>query len=303
MLKRSHPRDRHRVDAIEKTRYDTCMYYVGLIAAILVCLPGFASAHQPRLVESTLTEVTEPAISKAYYGELKGTPDVFTIHASGSFPLYVNLLVPDIPRQEKDILATITKDDETIATLDGTKFTWKTMFEPFGYDQYFQGPEYKATAEAGTYVITVSSSNNDSKYSLAIGEAENFDFKEIRNALTLVPQLKRDFFEESPISFILSPFGWGLILVLYLLAGTFGFTYRFLLKKFAKRSSVRTASKNIGTPDRLLRFLIGIGLLLLAITTTWSPILIFFSGFALFESFFSWCGFYAAIGRSTCPIE
>jgi hypothetical protein len=32
-------------------------------------------------------------------------------------------------------------------------------------------------------------------------------------------------------------------------------------------------------------------------------ILIFFSGFALFEALFSWCGFYAALGKSTCPIE
>lgn len=278
-------------------------YALPLLLVLFVCLPMLASAHQPRIVESTQTTVIEPAISKAYYGQLKGTPDVFTITATSSFPLYVNVLVPDIARQKKDVSATITKDGQVVATLDGTQFTWKTMFEPFGYDHYFQGPEYKAPAEAGTYVITVSSVSNDSKYSLAIGEAENFDFKETRNALTLVPQLKRDFFEESPASFILSPFGWGMILILYVLAAAFGFAYRFLLKKFAKQSSVRKASRNIGTPDRLLRLLIGIGLLALAITTTWSPILIFFSGFALFESFFSWCGFYAAIGRSTCPIE
>lgn len=279
------------------------MYFFAIFLSIFACVPMVASAHQPRIVESTQTEVIEPAISKAYYGELKGTPDIFTIYSSTTFPLYVNVLVPDIPRQQKDIVATITKDGQTITTLDGTQFTWKTMFESFGYDNYFQGPEYKASAEAGAYVITVTSKNNDSKYSLAVGEAENFDYKEIKNALTLVPKLKRDFFEESPISFIRSPFGWGMILVLYALATAFGFAYRFLLNKFAKQSSVRAVSRNIGAPDRLLRFTIGIGLLLLAITTTWSPVLIFISGFALFEALFSWCGFYAAIGRSTCPIE
>lgn len=82
------------------------------------------------------------------------------------------------------------------------------MFEPFGYDTYWKGPEYKEKVEAGRYDIIVSSSNNDSKYSLAIGEAENFDFREIMNALDLVPEIKRDFFSESPISFIFSPFGW-----------------------------------------------------------------------------------------------
>jgi len=282
---------------------DTFKHTLPFLLLLFICIPGLASAHQPRIVEGTQTVVIEPAISKAYYGQLKGTPDIFTIVATSSFPLYVNVLVPDIPRQQKDVSATITKDGQTVATLDGTQFTWKTMFEPFGYDNYFQGPEYKATVEAGTYVVTVSSTNNDSKYSLAIGEAENFDFKEIKNALTLVPQLKRDFFEESPINFILSPFGWGMILILYVLAAAFGFSYRFILKKLAKQSSVRKAGRNIGTPDRLLRLLIGIGLLAWAITTTWSPVLIFFSGFALFESLFSWCGFYAAIGRSTCPVE
>jgi hypothetical protein len=67
------------------------------------------------------------------------------------------------------------------------------MFEPFGYDTYWKGPEYKVRVEAGIYDIIVSSKTNDGKYSLAIGEAENFDFREIMNALDLVPKIKRDF--------------------------------------------------------------------------------------------------------------
>lgn len=122
------------------------------------------------------------------------------------------------------------------------------------------------------------------------------------NALSIIPELKRDFFEESPISFIKSPFGWGLIVVMYLLAGIVGLLYRAILKKFAKNSP-RGATRNIGKADRLLRLAIGVGLLLWAITTTWNPILIFFSGFALFEAIFSWCGFYAALGKNTCPIN
>ncbi len=60
----------------------------------------------------------------------------------------------------------------------------------------------------GNYEIRVSSQNNTSKYSLAVGEIEKFDFKETMNALSLVPKIKRDFFNESPVSFIASPFGW-----------------------------------------------------------------------------------------------
>jgi hypothetical protein len=100
---------------------------------------------------------------------------------------------------------------------------------------------------------------------------------------------------------MLSPFGWGLIVILYLLAGIVGLLYRFILQRVT-RNSVRGLSQNIGTGDRIIRFAIGVLLLLWAITTSWSPILIFFSGFALFEGIFSWCGFYAALGKNTCPV-
>lgn len=273
-----------------------------LILAILVLLPAIASAHQPRIVESKETTVLSPEISKAYYGKLDGTPDVYFVQANTPFDLYVGVLVPDIAGQKKDVSAVVLKDNAQIAVLDGAMFDWKQFFEEFGHDTYWQGPEYRARAEAGTYEIRVWSSNNDSKYSLAIGEIEAFDFKEGLNALTLVPELKKNFFNESPISFIFSPFGWGLIVIMYILALIVGFIYGAILKKFAQNSP-RGVAKNIGKPDRLLRLAIGIALFIWAITTTWSPILIFFSGFAFFEAIFSWCGFYAALGKNTCPIN
>lgn len=271
-----------------------------ILLALCSLLPAFASAHQPRVVEGHQTAVVDPEISKAYYGQLSLVPDVYTITATTSFNLYVNVLVPDIAGQKKDVSATITKDGRMVAVLDGTTYAWKSMFEPFGYDTYWQGPEYKAKVDAGTYTITVSSANNDSKYSLAVGETESFDLKETLNALTLVPQLKKSFFNESPASFILSPFGWGLILTLYVLAGAVGFAYRYVLQQLAK-GTVRSVGQNISTMDRVLRLAIGLVLLVWAITTSWSLILIFFSGFAVFEALFSWCGLYAAMGKNTCP--
>lgn len=270
------------------------------LLALFVFAPSFASAHQPRITDSRLTEVPSPEVSKAYYGKLAGEPDVYVIHASEAFDLYVNVLVPDIAGQKKDVSAVVLKDGVQITLLDGPTFVWKQFYEPFGADTYWMGPEYKARAEAGTYEIRVSSPHNDSKYSLAIGEIEAFDMKEGLNALTIIPELKSNFFDESPIGFIVSPFGWGLIVIMYLLAGIVGLIYRAILKKFAKNSP-RGATHNIGKADRLLRLAIGVGLLLWAITTTWSPILIFFSGFAFFEAIFSWCGFYAAMGKNTCP--
>lgn len=272
------------------------------LLALFVFAPSLASAHQPRITEDRLTSVTDPEVSKAYYGKLMGEPDVYTIDAKQAFNLYVGVLVPDIAGQKKDVSAVVLKDGKQIAVLDGATFAWKQFFEPFGYDTYWQGPEYKARADVGIYEIRVTSPNNDSKYSLAIGEIEKFDGKEGLNALTLIPQIKKDFFNESPIGFILSPFGWGLIVIIYILAFIVGFVYRAILKKVAK-NSVRGVAKNIGKSDRLVRLAIGIALLLWAITTTWSPILIFFSGLAFFEAIFSWCGFYAAMGKNTCPVE
>jgi hypothetical protein len=269
-----------------------------------VFAPVFASAHQPLITESRLTQVPDPEISKAYYSKLTGEPDTYVIQTSDAFDLYVNVLVPDTDGQKKDVSAVIIKDGDTekpLAALEGTNFEWKKFYEPFGADTYWMGPEYKARAEAGTYTIRVWSSNNDSRYSLAIGEIEKFDGTEGLNALTLIPKIKKVFFNKSPISFILSPFGWGLIVTMYILAFITGFLYRALLKRFAKNSP-RGVSKNISKPDRLIRAAIGAALLLLAITTTWSPILIFFSGFAFFEAIFSWCGFYAALGKNTCPV-
>jgi len=265
-------------------------------------LPTVTSAHQPRIATDNPIIVTSPEVSKAYYGTLNGEPAVYTITADEPFALYVGVLVPDIDGQKKDVSAVILKDGKELMVLESTGFEWKQFFEPFGSDTYWQGPEYKAEADAGNYEIIVWSSNNDSKYSLAIGEIEAFDFKETVNALTLIPQLKRDFFGGSPIDFILSPFGWGLIVIMFVLAFIFGFIYRALLKKFA-RNTTHGASKNIDKYGRTIRLVIGVALLVLAITTTWSPWLLFFSGFAFFEAIFSWCGLYAAMGKNTCPVE
>jgi hypothetical protein len=276
---------------------------LGVLFGIAIFFPAMAFAHQPRIPSGTQITVTDPEISKAYYSQLSGQPHIYTINSSKPFALYVNILVPDKAGQKTEVSATVTKQGTTlpIAVLDGPNFTWKKFFEPFGYDSYLMGPEYKAQVDAGTYTITVSSPQNNSKYSLAIGEAEAFNFTEGLNAIHLIPQIKRDFFNESPINFILSMFGWGYILALYILAFIFGFLYRFLLKKFAT-GTVRGVAHNIGWKDKLLRLTLGILLLLWAITTTWSPWLIFFSGFCFFEAIFSWCGLYAALGKNTCPV-
>lgn len=275
-----------------------------IVYSIFLLIPIITLAHQPRLTQNRETFVLDPEISKAYYGGLIGEPDNYIIDSEKPFTLYVNVLVPAIPGQRKDISAVIIKNgntDNPLAKLAGDSFTWTTFYEPFGASTYWMGPEYQANVEAGRYEIQVFSPENNSKYSLAIGKIEAFDGKEGLHALTIIPELKKHFFNESPISFIKSPFGWGLIIAMYLLAFVVGFIYRAILKRLSK-GTTRGAHHNIGKSDRLLRLAIGGALLLWAITTSWNPLILFFSGFCVFEAIFSWCGLYAMIGKNTCPL-
>ncbi|MCX6089998.1 MAG: DUF2892 domain-containing protein [Candidatus Atribacteria bacterium] len=287
-----------------------------ILLALFLFMPGRALAHQPRIVKGNFVEITNPEVSQAFYGELPGAQVEYRINSDREFRLYVGILVPDIPDVRKDIAAEIyrVKDGgkETVALLDGSQFEWTPFYEDFAKDSYFWGPEYKADdsqkgvelkgrlVPSGDYHIKVFSPTNQGKYSLVVGDLEEFPLKEIINAMTTVPQVKLKFFGEPLSKVLLSPFGGGTILVFYLFAFIVGFLLRAILKKVAKNSP-RGLGKNIGKPDRLLRVAIGVGLLVWAITTTWNPILLFFSGFVLFEAIFSWCGFYAALGKNTCP--
>jgi hypothetical protein len=262
------------------------------------------------VVRRLLVGQSDPASKEAVlYNKFKDTAilkpqDVSVIKAVQDFDLYVNVLVPDIAGQKKDVSAVVVKNGniaQPLAVLDGINFPWKKFYEPFGADTYWMGPEYQARAEAGTYEIRVWSSNNDSKYSLAIGEIEAFDGKEGLNALTIIPELKKNFFDKSPIGFIRSPFGWGLIVAMYVLALMVGLLYRYLVRKFA-RSENGKVSKNINKRGRVIRLVLGLILLLLAMATTWNPLVIFISGLCIFESIFSWCAFYQLMGKNTCDL-
>lgn len=270
------------------------------LVLIISCIERPGLAHQPIITESKEILVSEPEISKGYYGKLSGAPHVYTIKSEVPFELYVGILVPATKTPKEDVSAQIRQGSKTLATIGGPAAQWKAFFEPFGQSAYRDGGEYKVHAGAGVYSVVVSSSNNDSRYVLGVGETELFGPNEIWRAIRVIPDLKRNFFDESPMSFIKSPFGWGYIAALYLLAFAFGFAYRLLMRRLAT-SETRKVSRNIGRADRIIRLGLAVGLLLWAITTSWNPLLIFFSGFALFESIFSWCGLYAGLGKNSCP--
>ena len=170
---------------------------------ILLLSPFSASAHQPKLVSSDDAEkgiaVHEPSVSKAYYGELKGKPHVYTIRSGVPFAAYVGILVPGA-KLSHPVSFELLAGEKVIFRGDGASFEWRRFYEKHGGDWYMTGPEYGAefrsthTLPAGDYTVRVYSAGNIGKYSLAVGDVEHFPFVEIVKAAWNVILLKLFFF-------------------------------------------------------------------------------------------------------------
>jgi hypothetical protein len=296
-----------------KINYNTSkIFFTSLVFSFLL-IPALTFARQPYITTVQENTVTDPEISKAYYGQLKGSPKIYHIGSAVPFNLYLNVLVPDIEGQTKEVSMVVVKnkDEKNIfLQLKGVGYEWKRMFEPFGQNWYWQGPEYKAKVEAGQYDVYVWDPGNDSKFVFAVGEIESFGLFDSLRSIDTIVELKKNFFNESPTNFIFSPIGYGYIIFVYILALLAGLLYRFIFRKISRKvmkdapaTDPYIVKKNIGIIDRVVRAILGLGLLYLAITTTWGFLIIFLSGVCLFEAIFSWCLFYSAIGRNTCPVE
>jgi hypothetical protein len=184
--------------------------HIGLILGIILVLflsINTLSAHQPRLDIGTAVSVENPIIvenpeiSQAFYGQLSGTPAYYQIKSDQPFQLYVNLLVPTSPGQGGEFISAEVTDQtgNIVMFLNGSNSTWTPYFEEFGGDYYLKGPEATQDVPAGTYTIKVFNSQNQGKYSIAIGKIETFPANEALAALFTLPLLKQQFFAK-PIS-------------------------------------------------------------------------------------------------------
>jgi len=178
------------------------------------------SAHQPRLDTGTTVSienpiiVENPEISQAFYGQLNGEPVYYQINSDKPFQLYVNLLVPTSPGQGGELMSAEVTDasGNIVMYLNGTNSNWTPYFEEFGGDYYLKGPEAILQVPAGTYNIKVFNSQNQGKYSIAIGKIEAFPANEALTALFTLPLLKQQFFAK-PITTLFFEFV-GIILAL-----------------------------------------------------------------------------------------
>jgi len=170
-----------------------------LFILIFVIICSSVIAHQPRIVDSEQTEVLDPEISKAYYGELEGEPHIYTINSEEEFAIYINILIPG-QELTHTVSAELIKNDEVIYFLDGENYNWEEWYEKFGKDWYMKGPEYGQDFKSvnilpsGVYTIKVFNQENEGQYVLAVGDIESFPASEIIKAVINVPMLKVSFF-------------------------------------------------------------------------------------------------------------
>ncbi|MEM2974475.1 MAG: hypothetical protein QW112_02520, partial [Candidatus Micrarchaeia archaeon] len=90
---------------------------------------------------------------------------------------------------------------------NGTEAEWIHFHEEFGNDDYLQGPRIRADTSYGICTIKIYSNESHAKYSLAIGEREEFSPDGILNTIILMPKIKSDFFGKSPFTAFFNPIG------------------------------------------------------------------------------------------------
>jgi len=201
----------------------------------LLVLVSATLAHQPRIVSGELTQIENPEVSQAFYGQLKGKPDYYQIKSDGPFSFYVGILVPDLQGIGKDISGEITKGHEhekgeILFFLDSLEHEWTYYYEEFGGDSYYKGPELRSNpdeddlprgvdVDKGTYTIKVFSSDNEGKYVLVVGEREEFPLNEIIKTLFVLPTLKAEFFGKSPWTAYFNLIGLFLLISVLVIVG------------------------------------------------------------------------------------
>ena len=161
-----------------------------IILFLLSINSSFVFAHQPKLIKYSPSsnephDVTEPEISKAYYGKLGGEAHYYKIKSETEFSFYVGITVPKIDDNIKWIsLEVYDQNNNLIFEEDGKDYSWKAWYEPYARDWYWIGPqigthnnkEFKESLKlkAGTYLIKVFNNDNQGSYSLAVGDIEFF---------------------------------------------------------------------------------------------------------------------------------
>ncbi len=198
---------------------------------LLVC-SNPAASHQPRIISEQKVEIKNPQISQAFYAVLQGTPDDYILKEEKEFPLYISILLPDLPEVRKDYLIEVYSFDNgnqlvPLFKLEGNHHTWEPFYEPFAGDTYLQGPESERVLPSGIYIIRVSNPDNQGKYVLSVGREESFSVPEAVDTIRNLPALKK-YFGKSPFTAFFNLVGLFILMSLAVLAVVIFIAYRFI---------------------------------------------------------------------------
>ncbi len=165
---------------------------------------GQARAYHPIFIPTQsqfdVIEITEPELSKVFYGKLDGIPHTYQITSSKPFSLYVEVLLPDIDGVDRQMSAIVVRQAERgvdeVARVTGADTTWDISKKFFGGDRYLSGESFNKKVDAGTYIIQVHSLKNIGKYVLLVGSEENIDNTGYFESIGMLIEVKK-FFNKS----------------------------------------------------------------------------------------------------------
>lgn len=137
----------------------------------------------------------------AYYRELRGNNDTFTLKAREGQKLILQISIPVSEDPEKRFSALVIDRGRSkiAATLEPGTFPWEHVKEKYTGADIAQGPRLEIVLKEGVYDIIVGGSNEQGRYVLTIGDPNAGDILSIFRALVRAPIIMHSFFEELPL--------------------------------------------------------------------------------------------------------
>jgi hypothetical protein len=155
------------------------------LAKVLLVMTVFSTtlalvhAHNPIFPTpqnyNDFTPIEKPTISTAYYGNLQDFPHTYELELTEPTKIYTELLVPGFVSATDRSVIIVKKERRgvtEVVRLNKKDEPWPSFYEFFGGDIYRRGPVYETQLEAGSYLLEVSTPDNEGKYVLVVGEKE-----------------------------------------------------------------------------------------------------------------------------------
>lgn len=202
---------------------------------LLLCLPYTGFAYVPLVVEresvNSLHTIEDPTLEQYFYGTLNNFPHTYVITEDEAFTLHVEILVPEMEGSKNEVNGIVVKKEGRqgrvveVARMLAKEASWEAFREPWGGDEYRRGEMYSATVEPGTYLIEVSTPNNDSPYTLVVGTRKERDAVSYFEMIERIRDVK-SFYGQSSLMVIESPYVFGPIVTVIFLCGGVWYWYR-----------------------------------------------------------------------------